>query len=339
MATLAARRHSHVLPAASAASRFSSGAPAPAATASRARFVEADLHFEGGEAKTRIWSGRGEQHSIDRHGFQLLKANLLEHPVDWYDPPKAAEALFPLAEEAVHDLFPDAKKVFIFDHIARNAARVQSKDSSAPTKMGLVDGNGLASELLAAPALMVHGDYTARSGCQRVKEILGPFEDSDRIAAALAARVVLVNLWVPLKRVERNPLAVVDWATASPEDVMRVKRIHPHRVGEIYHGLPSQRQKWVYFPDMEPGEVLAFKTFDSETDGRARFTIHSAFEDPTSVPDAPPRESIEVRCIALFGELPDGFAATFAPPHLDPNSPDHDLTPPKLEMSGPHQEW
>ena len=32
----------------------------------------------------------------------------------------------------------------------------------------------------------------------------------------------------------------------------------------------------------------------------ARFTLHSAFEDPTSPPDAPPRESIEFRTIAFF---------------------------------------
>ena len=40
--------------------------------------------------------------------------------------------------------------------------------------------------------------------------------------------------------------------------------------------------------------------YDSETDGRARCMDHSAFEDPTSLPDAPRRESIEVRAMAFF---------------------------------------
>ncbi len=35
-------------------------------------------------------------------------------------------------------------------------------------------------------------------------------------------------------------------------------------------------------------------------DGRARFTIHTAFDDPTSPPDAPPRESIETRTFVFF---------------------------------------
>jgi hypothetical protein len=33
---------------------------------------------------------------------------------------------------------------------------------------------------------------------------------------------------------------------------------------------------------------------------RVRFTAHASFEDPTSTPDAAPRESIEVRALALF---------------------------------------
>ena len=47
-------------------------------------------------------------------------------------------------------------------------------------------------------------------------------------------------------------------------------------------------------------EALLFKTFDSEADGRARFTIHTSFEDPGAPADAPPRESIETRCLVFF---------------------------------------
>ncbi len=47
-------------------------------------------------------------------------------------------------------------------------------------------------------------------------------------------------------------------------------------------------------------EALLFKTFDTETDGRARFTIHSSFDDPNAPQDAPPRESIETRCLLFF---------------------------------------
>ena len=51
---------------------------------------------------------------------------------------------------------------------------------------------------------------------------------------------------------------------------------------------------------MSAEEALLIKTYDSAEDGRARFAIHSAFQDPTSPPDAPARESIETRCFVFF---------------------------------------
>ncbi len=53
---------------------------------------------------------------------------------------------------------------------------------------------------------------------------------------------------------------------------------------------------------MQVNEVLLIKTYDSMEDGRARFTIHTAFHDPTAPPDSPPRESIETRTFAFFGD-------------------------------------
>ena len=44
---------------------------------------------------------------------------------------------------------------------------------------------------------------------------------------------------------------------------------------------------------------LLLKCFDSNTDGRARFAPHTAFVDPTTPPDAPPRESIELRTLVF----------------------------------------
>jgi hypothetical protein len=35
-------------------------------------------------------------------------------------------------------------------------------------------------------------------------------------------------------------------------------------------------------------------------DGRARLTAHTAFDDPRSGPEAPPRRSIEVRSIVFW---------------------------------------
>jgi hypothetical protein len=46
--------------------------------------------------------------------------------------------------------------------------------------------------------------------------------------------------------------------------------------------------------------VVLLKCFDSARDGRARLSVHTAFEDPTTPAGVPPRESIEVRMFAFF---------------------------------------
>lgn len=50
---------------------------------------------------------------------------------------------------------------------------------------------------------------------------------------------------------------------------------------------------------MRTDEAWVFKNYDSATDGRARFTPHTAFVDPTH-PAAAPRESIEFRAFAFY---------------------------------------
>ncbi len=51
---------------------------------------------------------------------------------------------------------------------------------------------------------------------------------------------------------------------------------------------------------MRPDEALVFKVYESLKDGRARWTAHTAFDDPTAPPSARPRESIEMRTLAFF---------------------------------------
>ena len=104
--------------------------------------------------------------------------------------------------------------------------------------------------------------------------------------------------------IRSNPLAVVDARTVSPADLIKAERRYPHRVGETYQLAYSPAHRWFYFPTMRRDEALVFKVYDSETDGRARFTPHCSFVDPTTPAGAPPRQSIEVRTFAFFETEP-----------------------------------
>ena len=88
--------------------------------------------------------------------------------------------------------------------------------------------------------------------------------------------------------------------TLSPKNLVISERRYPNRVGQTYAITYDPAHKWFWFPRMRREEALVFKVFDSLKDGRARWTAHTAFADPTSPPHARPRESIEIRTLAFF---------------------------------------
>jgi hypothetical protein len=57
--------------------------------------------------------------------------------------------------------------------------------------------------------------------------------------------------------------------------------------------------RWYYFSEMQSDEVALIRVHDSANDGRARLSFHTSFDNPLA-PAAPPRESIEVRCLVFF---------------------------------------
>src|SRR3989442_16035001 len=102
------------------------------------------------------------------------------------------------------------------------------------------------------------------------------------------------------KPVQANPLAILDARSLVPEDLLAAERRYPHRVGQTYRLKYNPGHRWFYFPEMRRDEALVFKVFDSETDGRPRFTPHTSFVDPATPPGSSPRQSIEARAMAFF---------------------------------------
>jgi hypothetical protein len=146
---------------------------------------------------------------------------------------------------------------------------------------------------------VVHNDYTAKSGPRRVRDHLSGVEAEE----ALKHRFAEVNVWRPIRGpIESSPLAVCDARSIAPEDFVPSDLIYPDKVGETYRFTHNRNHRWFYFPQMERNEVILLKCYDSKENGRARFTAHTAFEDPTSAPSAPARESIEVRALIFWPE-------------------------------------
>jgi hypothetical protein len=144
------------------------------------------------------------------------------------------------------------------------------------------------------PARRAHNDYTLKSGPQRFLDLFG------RTPAA-GERYAMINAWRPLRGpVKDAPLAVCDARSLESSDFLATDLIYETRTGEIYSIAYRAQHRWYYVPDMQVDEVLFLKCFDSAGDGRARFTAHTAFDDPTVSPGVPPRESIEIRTVVRW---------------------------------------
>jgi hypothetical protein len=97
-------------------------------------------------------------------------------------------------------------------------------------------------------------------------------------------------------------LAVCDAHSIDADDFVPSDLVYPDKVGETYRFKHNPNHRWFYFPHLNRNEAILLKCYDSKEDGRARFTTHTAFEDPTSPSDAALRESIEVRSLVFWLE-------------------------------------
>lgn len=224
---------------------------------------------------------RANSFSVDKEGFSLLDFKTSFNA--WEEEDKVKDQFYPEIVELLKSKL-GAKRVLVFDHTIRTKAN-EAKKLTQETNTSQ-----------RAPVKLVHCDYTAESAPIRVKQLL-PDEADD----LLTRRVAFINVWKPVRnRVEENPLAMCDVTSSPDSDFFKLYLRYRERTGENYVMKYSKEHKWYYFPLMETDKVILLKTYDSETDGRARFVGHTAFDDPTSAPDAATRESVEIRTIAFF---------------------------------------
>ncbi len=97
-----------------------------------------------------------------------------------------------------------------------------------------------------------------------------------------------------------TPLGLVDLESLAPRDLAVCDLVCADRTGEIYQGVHDADHRWYYFPKMTRDEAILIKCYDSLKDGRARFSLHSAFDDPTTPANPRPRQSIEARAFAFL---------------------------------------
>ena len=214
--------------------------------------------------------------ALERDGFHFVRHDT--KVADFFDQEQIRRIYYP-EMEALVKAESGATRVVIFDHTLRTA-----------------DDDEREAQKIREVVQRAHNDYTEWSGPQRVRDLLP--DEADEL---LRRRFAIIQVWRPIRHpVETFPLALCHARSVAFEDFIISERRYPNRIGQTYAVKYNPKHHWYYFPRMQREEALVFKVYDSLKDGRARWTAHTAFEDPTSPPNARPRESIEIRTLAFF---------------------------------------
>eukprot|EP00747_Dinoflagellata_sp_TGD_P195859 gnl/TRDRNA2_/TRDRNA2_65160_c0_seq1.p1 gnl/TRDRNA2_/TRDRNA2_65160_c0~~gnl/TRDRNA2_/TRDRNA2_65160_c0_seq1.p1 ORF type:complete len:368 (+),score=59.14 gnl/TRDRNA2_/TRDRNA2_65160_c0_seq1:81-1184(+) len=249
--------------------------------------------------------------SLDKNGVMLVPHETSLNSEDFYgDPAKILRDYYEEMRQLVAKA-TGASRVIVFDHNVRNVEK--SKTGSKEVVMG-----DARSGPVQGYALGVHGDYTDWSASERIKLLTKPYGEGgsathlgkpligdDEVDDILSRRYIFINVWrnISEKPIASHPFAFCDGSTMDDGNFLRSKRICRDRVGEQLRVKHDSSQQWLYFGGLRKNEAILLKTMDSAArPGLVRYTAHSAFKDPRTTESDPPRESAEVRCIAIFDD-------------------------------------
>lgn len=242
-----------------------------------------DVATSNAEHEAHRFSIRDVRPVVGEFSLDVQGAVLAPHRTavqNFYDDEEVKRVYYPEAELLIAET-TGAKRIFVFDHTVRRREH---------------DAHSAAQRPRREPVTRVHNDYTVRSGPQRVRTLLP--DDADKL---LKGRFAVINVWRPIRGpLEDAPLAFCDARSVALDDLAPMDLIYPDRVGETYLVKYNPAHRWFYAPRMRADEALLIKSYDSAEDGKARFTPHTAFEDPTTPANRLPRESIELRALVFY---------------------------------------
>ncbi|MBL8550140.1 MAG: hypothetical protein JNJ73_09140 [Hyphomonadaceae bacterium] len=228
----------------------------------------------------------GEAPSIEREGLRLGRIDA--RGVDYGDVHEIGGKWIPAAIDFVKAT-TGAQWVIPWGHNVRFSNRSE-KSLSTPTS---APARHVHSDFSADfdPAQILHAPKLSPAAAEELRSLL-------RSGAELRWRTF--NVWQQISPPPHDtPLALCDARTVLPEDIV----VGRGAVGDISVDLclfrASPRHRWLHVSDMAPGETLIFSGLDPHAGGALKRVPHTAFDHPLCPPGAAPRNSIEVRVLAV----------------------------------------
>lgn len=245
-----------------------------------------------------IANGRLHKLALDANSFELTTCETSLSTADFYaeDDSKIKDVYYKEMAECVKQKL-GAGHVLVFHHQVRNKERNNGRPNEIATSIqGYANG--------------VHSDTHPESAEGAYAFIATQVDSEFR-----QGRYLYMNLWRNIddtNPVLANPLAVLDQTSVTKgvdsEDYLESDfygedpnsgfrfTVKQYRLNQ----KNSDIHKWYYFPNMTKSEAILFKQWDSDPARETNLCFHTAFEDPTTPPGAPTRQSIEVRMMIFF---------------------------------------
>lgn len=225
-------------------------------------------------------TGEEEDYTLDSHGFQYC----LQQPSSessFLEDEQIREVYYPECRELVRSV-TGASKVHIFNHKVRRG----------PTQWHHLGLQNLANR---GPVTRTHVDQSYEGAERRLRWELSP-DEADEVVRT-GRRYQIINVWRPIERILKDPIAVADSRSVPDADLVGAEMTEDGFVGESWVVRHNPDHRWYFRFGMTPQDALLIKCFDSNEEV-ARRSLHSAFEDP-AFQECESRQSIEVRCLVL----------------------------------------
>ncbi|KUJ14783.1 uncharacterized protein LY89DRAFT_783868 [Mollisia scopiformis] len=226
--------------------------------------------------------GEEQNYTLAKNGFQYVSHEVPDLK-DLSGEEEVKRVLVPLTEELVKKT-TGAFKTIVLQTRIRNVAEAGQKDRLAEN----------------FPAYGPHCDMTPVGAENTLQNVI---QDPEALAALKAGRVMVINVWRPLKIITRDPLSLCDWQSVEEQNDIVPNRMifRPgiwHEFGKIAY---SEKQKWCYLSQQRPDEPVLFMQYDNKSNYGGLSLPHTAFVDSRFVEEEP-RQSIEIKMYAFLKE-------------------------------------
>ncbi|KAI0433133.1 hypothetical protein F5Y09DRAFT_299734 [Xylaria sp. FL1042] len=229
--------------------------------------------------------GHEESFTLDEHSFTALPG-VFNLSIDFLKPADITEKYLPWVKDLILQQIPRSVRVTIFDYTIRKASKTKTANRQVHK---------------------IHIDQSPKGAFLRARRHL-PAKDTVAIEKG-EAQFLIINVWRPIFRpVNDHPMTVAEFRSLRTVDLVPVRQVSPDYVGETYVIKHRDGQRFRYWSDMTPDDVLLIQCFDSREqsledgacDGlRHAQCAHGSFR--LAEEDEPcTRESIEVRCLIVI---------------------------------------